>query len=268
MSNSIRVKIILAENLLRRPFTADGPISLEGMFEVGYPNRASMSRHARRHRQGQRGTCQRHAGQKTRRAARASSRATASEKRLNFWRRSPHTSFAAVHFFCGWRGLPCGVSQTRPPTEAAFYRLKRAKYLVCNIYDATLKIIAVAKVKANIVIHICSSIAWQAGARPVSLSHRRLGYPRLVGRAAADDSNSMRLPMPEFFSAMSLMCAPCADWAQTGGRRRSWLKMATQGGRWPTERGWPCWPSSKMFNNNNMFKTLTLGRWPTLSFRG
>jgi hypothetical protein len=42
------------------------------------------------------------------------------------------------------------------------------KYLVCNIYDATLKIIAVAKVKANIVIHICSSIAWQAGARPVS----------------------------------------------------------------------------------------------------
>jgi hypothetical protein len=47
MSNSIRVKIILAENLLRRPFTADGPISLEGMFEVGYPNRASMSRHAR-----------------------------------------------------------------------------------------------------------------------------------------------------------------------------------------------------------------------------
>jgi hypothetical protein len=55
-----------------------------------------------------------------------------------------------------------------PPTEAAFYRLKRAKYLVCNIYDATLKIIAVAKVKANIVIHICSSIAWQAGARTVS----------------------------------------------------------------------------------------------------
>ena len=42
------------------------------------------------------------------------------------------------------------------------------KYLVRNIYDATLKIIAVAKVKANIVIHICSSIAWQAGARPVS----------------------------------------------------------------------------------------------------
>jgi hypothetical protein len=40
-----------------------------------------------------------------------------------------------------------------------FYRLKRAKYLVFKIYDATLKIIAVAKVKANIVIHICSSIA-------------------------------------------------------------------------------------------------------------
>jgi hypothetical protein len=59
-------------------------------------------------------------------------------------------------------------ARTRVPTEAAFYRLKRAKYLVCNIYDATLKIIAVAKVKANIVIHICSSIAWQAGARTVS----------------------------------------------------------------------------------------------------
>jgi hypothetical protein len=29
-----------------------------------------------------------------------------------------------------------------------FYRLNRAKYLVFNIYDATLKIIAVAKVKA------------------------------------------------------------------------------------------------------------------------
>ena len=38
----------------------------------------------------------------------------------------------------------------------------------CNITDATPKVIAVAKVRANIVIHICSSIAWQAGARPVS----------------------------------------------------------------------------------------------------
>ena len=27
-----------------------------------------------------------------------------------------------------------------------FYRLKRAKYLVCNMYDATLKMIAAAKV--------------------------------------------------------------------------------------------------------------------------
>jgi hypothetical protein len=59
-----------------------------------------------------------------------------------------------------------------------FYRLKRFKYFVCNIYDATLKIIAVAKVKANIVIHICSSIAWQAGARPVSQP------PAPVGRRA------------------------------------------------------------------------------------
>ena len=38
----------------------------------------------------------------------------------------------------------------------------------CNITDATPKVIAVAKVRANIVIHICSSIAWQAGAQPVS----------------------------------------------------------------------------------------------------
>jgi hypothetical protein len=71
--------------------------------------------------------------------------------------------------------------------------LKRAKYLVCNIYDATLKIIAVAKVKANIVIHICSSIAWQAGARPVS----QPPAPGLIlvslDGAAADDLSSMRL---------------------------------------------------------------------------
>ena len=48
--------------------------------------------------------------------------------------------------------------------RAFFYRLKRAKYLlkraeylVCTIiYDATLKIIAVAKVKADIVI-LCVS---------------------------------------------------------------------------------------------------------------
>ena len=70
------------------------------------------------------------------------------------------------------------------------YRLKRAKYLVCNIYDATLKIIAVAKVKANIVIHICSSIAWQAGAQPVSqppapgLSSSRWTGPQPMIRAA------------------------------------------------------------------------------------
>jgi hypothetical protein len=37
-----------------------------------------------------------------------------------------------------------------------------------NITDATPKVIAVAKVRANIVIHICSSIAWQAGAQRVS----------------------------------------------------------------------------------------------------
>jgi hypothetical protein len=82
---------------------------------------------------------------------------------------------------------------TRPPTEAAFYRLKRAKYLVFNIYDATLKIIAVAKVKANIVIHICSSIAWQAGVRPVSQSPAPWAILVSLDGAAADDSSSMRL---------------------------------------------------------------------------
>jgi hypothetical protein len=55
-----------------------------------------------------------------------------------------------IDLICAW----CDVD------ARGFYRLKRAKYLVCNIiYDATMKIIAVAKVKANIVIHICSSIA-------------------------------------------------------------------------------------------------------------
>jgi hypothetical protein len=74
--------------------------------------------------------------------------------------------------------------------STGFYRLKRTKYLVCNIYDTTLKIIAVAKVNANIVIHICSSIAWQAGARPVSqppapgLSSSRWTGPQPMIRAA------------------------------------------------------------------------------------
>ena len=59
---------------------------------------------------------------------------------------------------------------------ARITRLQRANHLLgaaiagrsCNITDATPKVIAVAKVRANIVIHICSSIAWQAGAQPVS----------------------------------------------------------------------------------------------------
>jgi hypothetical protein len=86
-----------------------------------------------------------------------------------------------IDLVCAW----CDVD------ARVFYRLKRAKYLVCNIiYDATLKIIAVAKVKANIVIHICSSIAWQAGARPVSqppapgLSSSRWTGPQPMIRAA------------------------------------------------------------------------------------
>jgi len=64
------------------------------------------------------------------------------------------------------------------------------KCLVCNIYDATLKIIAVAKAKVNIVIHIYSSIAWQAGAQPVSqppapgLSSSRWTGPQPMIRAA------------------------------------------------------------------------------------
>jgi hypothetical protein len=43
-----------------------------------------------------------------------------------------------IDLICAW----CDVD------ARVFYRLKRAKYLACNIYDATLKIIAVAKVKA------------------------------------------------------------------------------------------------------------------------
>src|SRR6516165_10344543 len=74
-----------------------------------------------------------------------------------------------------------------------FYRLKRFKYLVCNIYDATLKIIAVAKVKANIVIHICSSIAWQAGARHGLSATGAWDILVSLDGAAADDSSSMRL---------------------------------------------------------------------------
>jgi hypothetical protein len=86
-----------------------------------------------------------------------------------------------IDLVCAW----CDVD------ARVFYRLKRAKYLVCNvIYDATLKIIAAAKVKANIVIHICSSIAWQAGAQPVSqppapgLSSSRWTGPQPMIRAA------------------------------------------------------------------------------------
>jgi hypothetical protein len=87
-----------------------------------------------------------------------------------------------IDLVCAW----CDVD------ARVFYRLKRAKYLVCNIiYDATLKIIAVAKVKANIVVHICSSIAWQAGARPSATG----AWAILVSLdvAAADDSSSLRL---------------------------------------------------------------------------
>ncbi len=62
-----------------------------------------------------------------------------------------------------------------------------------NIYDATLKKIAVAKVKANMVVHICGSIAWQAGARPVSQPPAPRAILVSLDGAAADDSSSMRL---------------------------------------------------------------------------
>jgi hypothetical protein len=61
------------------------------------------------------------------------------------------------------------------------------------MYDATLKIIAVPKVMANIVIHICSSIAWQAGARPVSQPPAAWAILVSLDGAAADDLSSMRL---------------------------------------------------------------------------
>jgi hypothetical protein len=71
--------------------------------------------------------------------------------------------------------------------------LKRSEYLVCNIYDATLKIIAVAKAKANIVIHICR-LHRLAGGSATGLSATG-AWAILVSLdgAAADDSSSMRL---------------------------------------------------------------------------
>jgi hypothetical protein len=78
-----------------------------------------------------------------------------------------------------------------------FLGVKRAKYLVCNITDATPKVIAVAKVRANIVIHICSSIAWQAGARPVSQP------PVAWHRAAAGDRAPITGDKPDIFSPLA-----------------------------------------------------------------
>jgi hypothetical protein len=78
-------------------------------------------------------------------------------------------------------------------TEAAIYRLKRFKYLVCNIYDATLKIIAVAKVKANnrdphLQLHRLAG----GSANGLSATGAWAILVSLDG-AAADDSGSMRL---------------------------------------------------------------------------
>src|SRR4029453_15264109 len=51
-------------------------------------------------------------------------------------------------------------------------------------------------------------------------------------------------------------------------RMRPWPPSWGENGQGvSSEKGWPYWPPSKMFNNNNMFKPLTLGRWPTLSLR-
>ena len=70
------------------------------------------------------------------------------------------------------RGFATGVRQELATRIAELLRanhpLGAAIARSCNITDATPKVIAVAKVRANIMIHICSSIAWQAGARPVS----------------------------------------------------------------------------------------------------
>jgi len=91
-----------------------------------------------------------------------------------------------------------GHGGIRQELAARITRLQRANHLLgaaiagrsCNITDATPKVIAVAKVRANIVIHICSSIAWQAGAQPVSqppapgLSSSRWTGPQPMIRAA------------------------------------------------------------------------------------
>ena len=107
------------------------------------------------------------------------------------------------------------VGGTSRPSALAVLRLDHKcefKYLVCNIYDATLKIIAVAKVKANIVIHICSSIAWQAGAQPVSQPPAPGAILVSLDGAAADDSSSMRLILKtsEICSPWSVMSGPGA----------------------------------------------------------
>ena len=71
--------------------------------------------------------------------------------------------------------------------------MKRAKYLVCNIYDATLKIIAVAKVKANIVIpHLQLHRLAGGSATGLSATGAWVILVSLDG-AAADGSSSMRL---------------------------------------------------------------------------
>ncbi len=84
-----------------------------------------------------------------------------------------------------------GLSYWEEPTAQRLDH--KCEFLVCNIYDATLKIIAVAKVKANIVIHICSSIALAGGsANGLSATGAWAILVSLDG-AAADDSSSVRL---------------------------------------------------------------------------
>jgi hypothetical protein len=104
-----------------------------------------------------------------------------------------------IDVVCAW----CDVD------ARVFYRLKRAKYLVCNIiYDATLKIIAVVKVKANIVTHICSSIAWQAGAQPVSQP------PAPAPSARADTGNDLK--PNSYHNPTNLLQAPTASFLPQG----------------------------------------------------
>ena len=92
----------------------------------------------------------------------------------------------------------------------------------CNITDATPKVIAVAKVRANIVIHICSSIAWQAGARPVSQPPAPGTEPQpIICAACAYYWRQAR----HFFRHWQNVPVLSLCWRDSAGASRGWLSF-------------------------------------------